>query len=148
MSMKHALVVDDHPIVREGVRELLQSAFPSIAVKASSGHQGVLEEVCGHPWAFVVLDIGLPGHNGIDIIKHAQACSPTIPIVVFSVFAEDQYAARALRAGASAYLSKDRSPLDLVNAVKMALEGKSAGMPGDAMAQPVLSDREIQVLNL
>ena len=146
--MTQALVVDDHPIVREGVRELLQSAFPSIVVKASSGRQGVLEEVCGHPWAFVVLDIGLPGHNGLDIIKHAQACAPTIPIVVFSVFAEEQYAARAVRAGARAYLSKDRSPLDLVNAVKMALEGKSARMPGEAMAQPVLSDREIQVLNL
>ena len=146
--MKQALVVDDHPIVCEGVRELLQSAFPSIAVKASSGHNGVLEEVCGRPWAFVVLDIGLPGHNGIEIIKHAKACSPTIPIVVFSVFSEDQYAARALRAGASAYLSKDRSPLDLVNAVKMALEGKPTRTPGEAMVQPVLSDREIQVLNL
>lgn len=146
--MKHALVVDDHPIVRDGVKDLLQDAFPSLAVKTSSGNNGVLQEVCGHPWAFVVLDINLPGQNGIDIIKKAKACSPDIPIVVFSLFSEDQYAARALRAGASAYLSKDRSPLDLVDAVKMALEGWPARKPGEAMAQPVLSDREIQVLNL
>jgi DNA-binding NarL/FixJ family response regulator len=146
--MKHALVVDDHPIVRDGVKELLQSAFPSIAVKASSGNHGVLQEICGHPWAFVVLDIGLPRQNGIDVIKKAKACCPDIPIVVFSIFSEDQYAARALRAGASAYLSKDRSPLDLVDAVKLALQGGPAKRPGKALAQPVLSDREIQVLNL
>ena len=146
--MKDALVVDDHPIVREGVRELLQSAFPSIAVKASSGDQGALQEICGHPWAFVVLDINLPGQNGLDTIKKAKASRPDIPIIVFSLFSEDQYAARALRAGASAYLSKDRSPLDLLDAVKMALQGGPAKKPGNAMAQPVLSDREIQVLNL
>jgi DNA-binding NarL/FixJ family response regulator len=147
--MKQALVVDDHPIVREGVRELLQRAFPSLLIKDSPGSDGVLKEVCEYPWAFVVLDINLPGQNGLDIIKKAKSCCPGIPIIVFSLYSERQYAARALRAGAIAYLSKDRSPRDLLDVVTMALEGKPVKKPREAMvSQPVLSDREVQVLGL
>ena len=146
--MKQALVVDDHPIVREGIKDLLQRAFPSISIQASSGAEGVLQELCGHQWAFVVLDVNLPGQNGIDIIKKARASCPKVPIIVFSLFSEAQYAARALRAGAVAYLSKDRSPVDLVDTIKIVLRGEPIKKPREAMAQPVLSDREIQVLNL
>jgi DNA-binding NarL/FixJ family response regulator len=147
--MKQALVVDDHPIVREGVRDLLQRAFPSLLIKDSPGSDGVLKEVCEYPWAFVVLDINLPGQNGLDIIKKAKSCCPGIPIIVFSLYPERQYAARALRAGAIAYLSKDRSPRDLIDVVTMALEGKPVKKPREAMvSQPVLSDREVQVLGL
>ncbi|HJT20068.1 MAG TPA: response regulator transcription factor [Nitrospira sp.] len=143
--MKQALVVDDHPIVRDGVKELLQRAFPSILIKGSSGADGVLEEVCGYPWAFVVLDINLPGQSGIDILKKARSRCPTVPIVVFSLFSEPQYAARTVRAGAAAYLSKDRSPLDLIDAVKTALRGGPVKEPRDG-SMPPLSDRERQVL--
>ncbi len=147
--MKQALVVDDHPIVREGVRDLLQRAFPSLLIKDSPGSDEVLKEVCEYPWAFVVLDINLPGQNGLDIIKKAKSSCPDIPIIVFSLYSERQYAARALRAGAIAYLSKDRSPRDLIDVVTMALEGKPVKKPREAMvSQPVLSDREVQVLGL
>ena len=147
--MKQALVVDDHPIVREGVKDLLQRAFPSVVIKDSSGTDGVLKELCEYPWAFAVLDINLPGQNGIDIIKKAKTSCPAIPIIVFSLYPERQYAARALRAGAIAYLSKDRSPHDLVDAVKMALAGGLVKKPRELIvSQPALSDREIQVLGL
>ena len=147
--MKEALVVDDHPIVRDGVRELLAKAFPSVVLKGSSGDHDAVKEICATPWAFVVLDINLVGQNGIDIIKQVKRCCPKIPIVVFSLFSEKQYAARALRAGAVAYVSKDRSPNDLVNAVRMILEGKAIKKPPEAViSQPLLSDREAQVLRL
>src|SRR5262245_29593244 len=143
--MKEALVVDDHPVVREGVRELLQRAFPTLLVKCSQGGEGVLQEICEHPWAFVVLDINLPGGDGIDIIKQTRASSHEIPIVVFSLFSERQYAARALRAGAVAYLSKNRDAHELVEAVKMAIDGRPVRRPREASV-PLLSDREVQVL--
>jgi DNA-binding NarL/FixJ family response regulator len=147
--MKQALVVDDHPIVREGVKELLQRAFPSVDIKDSSGADGVLQEVCGSPWAFVVLDINLPGQNGLDIIKKTKIRRPEIPIIVFSLYSERQYAARALRAGAVAYLSKERPPQDLIDLVKTTLEGGQIKKPRELlMSQPVLSDREVQVLSL
>jgi DNA-binding NarL/FixJ family response regulator len=147
--MKHALVVDDHPIVREGIRDLLQRTFPSIFIKDSAGAHGVLDELCGHPWAFVVLDINLPGQNGLDILKRTEARCPQIPIIVFSLFSEKQYAARALRAGAVAYLSKDRTPRDLVDAVKTVLERRTVQRSREVIdSHPILSDREVQVLSL
>lgn len=147
--MKQALVVDDHPIVRDGIKELLQKAFPSVTIKDSSGADGLLDEVCSYPWAFVVLDINIPGQNGLDIIKKTKARRPEIPIIVFSLYPERQYAARALRAGAAAYLSKERPPGDLVEIAKSILEGGAVKKPREVLvSQPLLSDREVQVLSL
>ena len=147
--MRCALIVDDHPVVRDGVRDLLQRTFPSIHIKVSSGGARLLEEVCGTGWAFIVLDINLPGQNGLDIIRQAKACCPTIPIIVFSLYSERQYAARALRTGAVAYISKARPPGDLIEAVKAILQGKPRNKPLEFItSQPILSDREVQVLGL
>ena len=143
--MRQALVVDDHPIVRGGIKDFLQQVFPTILIKTSSGAAGALEEVCGYPWAFVVLDLNLHGHNGIDLLKKASARRPDLPIIVFSSFLESQYATRSLRAGARAYLSKGRPPADLVDAVKLVLQGKATKRRADT-TQPALSAREIQVL--
>jgi DNA-binding NarL/FixJ family response regulator len=146
--MRRILVVDDHPVVRDGIRDLLQKAFPSIEVKVSSGGPGVLEDVCGTSWSLIVLDINLPGHNGLDIIRQTKVCCPT-PIIVFSLYSERQYAARALRAGAVAYISKERPPGELITAVTAILEGKPVDKPREVLvAQPMLSDREVQVLGL
>src|SRR5262245_40577558 len=112
--MQQALVVDDHPIIRDGIKQLLLLVFPSMTIRDSSGAEGVVEEICGFPWSFVTLDINLPNQNGLHIIKEAQTCRPEIPIIVFSLYSEDQYGPRALRAGAAAYVSKARSSIELV----------------------------------
>ena len=146
--MRRILLVDDHPVVRDGIRDLLQKAFPLIEVKVSSGGPGVLEDVCGTSWSLIVLDINLPGQNGLDIIRQTKVCCP-LPIVVFSLYSERQYAARALRAGAVAYISKERPPGELMTAVTAILEGKPVNKPREVLvAQPLLSDREVQVLGL
>jgi DNA-binding NarL/FixJ family response regulator len=143
--MQQGLIIDDHPIVREGIKDLLQKAVPSIWLKASSGTDGILEEVCSEQWAFVILDINLPGHHGLDIVKTAKTRCPETPILVFSLYAEEQYATRALRAGAVAYVSKDRPPSALVESVKATLRGETVKC---SVRHPVLSDRERQVLRL
>jgi DNA-binding NarL/FixJ family response regulator len=145
--MQQGLVVDDHPIVREGVKDLLQKTFPSLSIMTSSGTDGVLEEVCSRRWDVVVLDIHLPGPNGLDIVKKAKSCCPEIPVVIFSLYPEEQYAERALRAGAVAYVSKHRSPSDLLHAVKGILCGQTAKRH-HLSPEPVLSERESQVLRL
>jgi DNA-binding NarL/FixJ family response regulator len=146
--MKDALLVDDHPIVRKGIKGLLEQSFPDIKVKESLGDASVLNEICGHKWAFVVLDMHLPGQNGLDILKKAKAQRPDVPIIVFSLYAEEQYAARALRAGAKAYISKDRPPHDLVDAIKTVLKGGHVPSPSSVFPKAELSDREVQVLSL
>jgi DNA-binding NarL/FixJ family response regulator len=146
--MRKALVVDDHPIVRKGVKDLL-TAFPSLTIKDSPGHADVLQEICAYPWAFVVLEINLPRQNGLDIIKQATVRRSSVPIIVFSSYSETQYAARALRAGAIAYLSKDRPPKDLLHAVRSVLNASPVNKhPEQLISKPHLSNREVQVLGL
>lgn len=147
--MRHALVVDYHPIVRKGVKDLLKEVFPALIIKDSPGNTDVLQEICARPWAFVLLEINLPGQNGIDIIKQATVQCPSVPIIVFSLYSETQYASRALRAGATAYLSKECQPKDVVLAVRSVLNGSPAKKrPEQRISKPHLSNRELQVLGL
>jgi DNA-binding NarL/FixJ family response regulator len=146
MSEQQALVVDDHPIIRDGIKQVLVRAFPSLHICDSPGTDRILEEICSYPWAFVTLDINLPGQNGLHIIREIQGCCPTVPIIVFSLFSEDQYGPRALRAGAAAYLSKERSPLELVEVVRSVLRGEKKGQSKPAGRG--LSTRESEVLTL
>ena len=142
------MIVDDHPIVRGGLKELLEKAFPDIRVTEFDGRTSVVNKICGGNWAFVVLDMNLPERNGLDILKAVKASGNPIPIVVFSLYSKEQYAARALRAGAKAYLSKDCPPEDLVDAIKKVLTGGRVKLsPSSTAARPVLSDREVQVLS-
>jgi DNA-binding NarL/FixJ family response regulator len=142
-----ALIVDDHPIVRQAIKSLLEDSFPTVRVTECDPYTSVVNRICGGNWAFVVLDMNLPQRNGLDILKAVRATGNHVPIVVFSLYAEEQYAARAIRAGANAYVSKDRPPRDLVDAIDVILtRGGMCLVP--AAARPALSDREVQVLSL
>ena len=146
MSEKQALLVDDHPIIRESLKQLLQKTFPSILIRESTGTDSALEEICSYPWTFVILDINLPSQNGLRIIRKIQTCCPQIPIIVFSLFSENQYRLRALRAGAVDYVSKEGSPLKLVDVIKCVLRGKTKA--SENIIRIVLSPRETEILTL
>ena len=94
--MKDALIVDDHPVVRAAIKGLLEKEFPDIRVTECDGKTSVVNRICGANWVFVVLDMNLPDRNGLDILKAVKETGNRVPIVVFSLYAEDQYAARAL----------------------------------------------------
>jgi two-component system, NarL family, invasion response regulator UvrY len=146
---KDALIVDDHPIVREAIKALLEKSFPDVLVTECDGRTSVVNRICGGNWVFVVLDMNLPQRNGLDILKAVKSAGNDVPIVVFSLYAEEQYAARALRAGAKAYIAKDRPPRDLVDTLTTVLAGAQVRLASSWIStRPVLSDREIQVLSL
>ena len=146
---RDALVVDDHPVVRGAVKELLEKSFPDVNITEFDGSTSVVNKICGGNWAFVVLDMNLPERNGLDILKNVKASGNDVPIIVFSLYAEEQYAARAIRAGAKAYLSKERPLQDLRDAITTVLTAGYVKMsPSVTSARPALSDREIQVLSL
>jgi len=147
MEQARALIVDDHPIIRDGIKQLLEHTFPSMNVKDSPGTGEVVEEICdGDPWAFVLLDINLPGLNGLHLIKQIQGYRRDIPIIVFSLFSEDQYGPRALRAGAVAYVSKARSSLELLDVIKSVLRRERPVSEPNSRID--LSARESEVLTL
>lgn len=158
--MIRILLADDHAIVRDGLRRILSAAGGlEVADEAVDGHE-VIAHVRQSSYDLVLLDMSMPGRNGIDLIKHLKDLIPKTPVLVLSMHAEEQYALRAIRAGASGYLSKDTPQDQLVAAIRkvaaggiylsgsvaeqMAMNLKSGTVPG--LPHQTLSDRELEVL--
>lgn len=158
--MIRVLIVDDHPVVRRGLREILADE-QGIEVSETADTHEALGLIREQTWSLVVLDIDLPGRGGLELLKDARRERPRLPVLILSVYPEEQFALRTLRAGASGYLSKDSAPEDLVKAVRKILRGgKYFGErvveqlmchpndKADAHPHERLSDRELQVLRL
>jgi DNA-binding NarL/FixJ family response regulator len=101
------LVVDDHAIIRDGLRKILADTDDLIVAGEAANGNAALEKVRERDWCLVVLDISMPGRNGLELIKLIKSERPKLPILIFSMHHEEQYAVRAIRAGASGYLSKE-----------------------------------------
>jgi two-component system, NarL family, invasion response regulator UvrY len=159
--MTRILLVDDHPIVRQGIKQVLADAFnPAVVGEAANAQEG-MSEVLGTDWDVMVLDITLPGASGLDLLKDLRRERPTLPVLVLSMHPPEQFARRAMSAGASGYLSKNSPPIELVKAVGEVIAGRrylnpavidelaTTLQPGrNEPAHAVLSDREYQVLRM
>src|SRR5450631_1079722 len=121
--MHRFLIVDDHPLVRRGVVEVLGEAFPGATISEASDEAGALQAVFDGVWDLVVLDLSLPGRTGLDVLKEIRDARPRLPILILSTYPEQQFASRTLRAGASGYLNKGSAPEVLVSAVRKVLAG-------------------------
>lgn len=122
--MIKVLVADDHTLVREGLKQIF-SSFPDIVVadEASNGKE-VLNKVWKNNYGVVLLDISFPGRSGLDILKQLKCIKPKLPVLILSMHPEEQYAVRALRSGASGYLTKDSVPEELIEAIRKVSLGK------------------------
>jgi DNA-binding NarL/FixJ family response regulator len=155
------LLADDHAIVRRGLRELLCEEFPTAYCEEAATGEDAVQLFSRHSFDLVVLDISMPRRGGLDALKELQAHRPHVPVIVLSQHGEEQYAIRALRAGARAYLTKGNAPEELVRAARKVLGGGSyvteslaeqlAGSLAIDRQKPPhesLSDRELQVLRM
>jgi two-component system invasion response regulator UvrY len=157
--MMKILIADDHAVVREGLKQIL-SENPNINVtaEASTGHE-VLQQIEKNNFDLVVLDISMPGRGGLDILKEIRNKRPKLPVLILSMYPEEQYAVRVLKAGASGYMTKDSAPHELIIAIKQISKGKKYVSPSLAERLAVdlevttgrplhesLSDREYQVM--
>ena len=118
------VIVDDHAIVRIGLKQLVQEAYPYATIwEAGSGREALmlLERV---RWDLAILDVNLPDQNGVELLKAIKLRQPSLPVMMLSLHPEEQYALRALKAGAAAYLTKERAPEELVTAIKQVLAGR------------------------
>jgi DNA-binding NarL/FixJ family response regulator len=152
------VVADDHTIVREGLKQLLAAAADLTVVgEAQNGHE-VIERVRSLEFEVLLLDMSMPGRSGIDLIKQVYAEKPALRVLVLSMHQEQQYAVRAIRAGAAGYLTKDSASAQLVSAIRkvagggafiteaVAQELARGAMPqAEALPHQSLSDREFQV---
>ena len=118
------LIADDHPVVRKGLKDIIQATSDMTVSGEASDGQEVLENVRKIDFDVVVLDIAMPGRSGLDILKELKSGKPELPVLILSIHPEDQYAVRVLRAGASGYLTKDSAPDELITAIRKVSRGK------------------------
>lgn len=152
------LVADDHAIIRDGLRKILADTPDLIVAGEASNGNEVLEKVRQRDWGLVVLDLSMPGRLGLDLIKLIKAERPKLPILIFSMHQEEQYAVRAIRAGASGYLCKSDDDNLLLPAMrKVAAAGifissktaellaTSTARNSDQPPHTLLSNREFEI---
>jgi len=160
--MKRILIVEDHAIVRLGIVRLLGDLpGPVLIDEATSSHEA-LEKAAGCDYHLVLLDLSLPGRNGLDLLKQLRRLQPRLPVLVLSMYPEEQYAVRALRGGAAGYLNKGSAAEELLAAARKVLSGgryitpsqaelladELSGAPLDAPLHRLLSDRECHFVSL
>ena len=154
-------ITDDHAMVRRGLRQILEEAEDIVVVGEAEDYAGLVAGMKQHACDVLLIDIAMPGRNGIDALKLVLKDHPGLKALVVSMYAEDQFALRALKAGASGYLTKTSGPDKLVEAVRQIAAGRRYVTPGvaEALVQSVtqddsrprhatLSDREFQTLRL
>jgi two-component system invasion response regulator UvrY len=159
--MIRILIADDHPVVRQGLKQMLaDEPDMEVAGEAANGSE-LLEKVRREPWDIVLLDITMPGRGGLEVLKDVRREHGKLPVLVLSMHPEDQFGLRVLKAGASGYLTKDSAPEELVKAIRRVcgggkyisqllaeqlaihLDTSEPGPPHES-----LSDREYQVMCL
>lgn len=152
------LIVDDHAIVRAGLKQILADVTDmTVAGEAGSG-QEALNCIRTGQWDVLLLDISLPGRNGLEVLNLVRQEKPHLPVLILSIYPEDQYAVRMLRAGAAGYLTKESAPDQLVEAIRKVAQGGRYISPAlaerlaaelDASTEKPrhmsLSDREFQI---
>lgn len=155
------LIVDDHPVVREGVRRILEEQVPGADVAGAATGQEALARLAENGWEAVLLDISLGSESGIDLLADIKALCPSVPVLVLTMHSEEQYARRVLKSGASGYVTKDTSRAVLVDALRTVVEGRTYISPALAerlasdvrssaagIGHDALSPREFQVMRL
>ncbi len=159
--MIRVLIIDDHAIIREGLKLMLSETHDIAAVdEAANGEQG-LDKVLKNDYDVILLDITMPGRGGIDTLKDIHNVKPDIPILILSMHPEEQYALRVLKAGGSGYLTKQRAPQEVIDAIRKVVSGgkyisdslteelvREIGTDSEKPLIKRLSDREFQVFEM
>jgi len=123
MKKINILIVDDHPIVREGLKQIIsETSDMTVADEAGNGRE-TLDLVRKKEYDLLLLDISMPGRSGLEILKELKSEYPKLPVLILSIYPEEQYAVRAFRAGASGYLTKASAPNELISAIRKIVSG-------------------------
>lgn len=152
------LLADDHKILRQGLKKILDERFKNSHYGEASNSEEVINLLNEKKWDIALLDLNMPGKSGLEILKDIKALRPEIPVLILSMYPEEQFALRVIKSGASGYLTKDSAPEELVQAVNKILEGRKyftqslAELLASEVKKPdaeyphqLLSDREYEI---
>jgi len=121
--MKRILIVDDHYIFRQGLKKIIADAFEPLMFGEAENSEAASRLMHNSPWDLVILDINLPGRSGLDFLKDVHSYKPELPVLVLSMYEEDQMALRAIKAGAMGYITKAKAAENLIGAIERILDG-------------------------
>jgi len=159
--MQRVLIVDDHEVVRDGVKRLLEEQPGTIACGEAGTPEEAIRNALANDWDAIVLDLSFAGRSGLEVLKELKRLRPRLPVLVLTMHSEEQYARRAFKAGAAGFITKDSPRAELSKAIHKVMEGgkylsealaeklivdleRGADRPPDQ----ILSDREFQVMRL
>lgn len=153
------LIADDHAIVREGLKQIVAEEKDMVVAGEAENGEKLLELLEKDDWHIVILDINMPDRNGLEILKDIKARYSELPVLILSMFSEEQYGLRAIKAGASGYLRKVSAPDELVKAIRKIVSGKkfitealaeklaeNIGESNTSSLHEKLSDREFEIM--
>lgn len=157
--MINILIADDHAIVREGLKQIVAEEKDMLVCGEAEDAASLMDLLKKEKWSIVVLDINMPGKSGLEALKDIKQFYPDLPVLILSMFSEDQYGLRAIKAGASGYLKKVSAPTELVVAIRKIVSGRkyinaslaeklaeSLGTEKNTFLHDKLSDREYQIM--
>ena len=156
------LIADDHAVIRRGLKQILLDEYPSAEIEEASDAEAAIKKSITGNWDVIISDLSMPGRSGLDLVQHIKQNFPKLPVLILSIHPEEQYAIRALKAGAAGYLNKEAAPEELVMAVQRVLQGRKyiSASIAEKMADELdreksnkashefLSDRELDVFKL
>jgi DNA-binding NarL/FixJ family response regulator len=155
------LITEDYASTRLGIKQILQDEFHPVVFGEAIDERETLSLLKTRNWDLMILDIGLPGRHGLEVLREVKRLRPALPVLIFSAHPEEQFAAHALRAHAAGYLTKERAPEELISAVRKILAGDRYISPSLAkrlaadlasgqasLPHEALSPREFQVMRL
>jgi two-component system invasion response regulator UvrY len=132
------LIADDHAVVRKGIRQLLVEEYPSATIEEVGDGESLITKTKTEIWDVVICDLDMPGRSGLDAMQQIRSMHPKLPVLIMSIYPEEQYARRLLKAGAAGYLCKDAATEDLAKALHQVLQGRKYISP--AVAQLIAGD--------
>ena len=158
MQIKRIILADDHSFIRLGLMQILKDEYPNAEIKQVSDAESLIREVSLHEWDLVISDLDMPGRSGLEALEQIKILNPTLPVLILSIYPEDLYAVRVLKAGAAGYLNKNSAPEELIIAIQRIAMGKKYITPEiaekflytDPEKKPheLLSNREFEVFKL
>jgi len=157
--MLRILIADDHEIVRTGLKQILREEYPFAEIEDAEDGNALVDKAVQGNWDIIISDLAMPGMTGIDALKTIKEKCPGCPVLILSMYPEEQYAIRVIKAGAAGYLSKDMAQEELINAVRKVISGKKYLNPsltdqlissttGPSTPHDILSERELIVMKM
>lgn len=158
MIISKMILADDHSFIRLGLIQILKDEYPAVEIKQVSDGESLIKEVTLHDWDLVISDLDMPGRSGLEALEQIKLIKPDLPVLILSIYPDDLYAVRALKAGASGYLNKNSAPEELIAAIHRICMGKKYITPEiaeklvdnmfDKKPHELLSNREFEIFKL